>query len=225
MERLSPFPASSVSLPRCQSSPSVAPAPAAAGAPLARVPRDFWRCSGPCSCLKSPLLQLPSPRSWPCAGEGERSPQMRGLGHSPSRWRLRGSGAGRAWAPLCWGGLGVPLSPPATGGAKTSSYAGMCVLSSGEGGKSSCWGWMCGPRDLLRKSCGIHRVFFGKSSVPEPWRTASAGHSSPGGWDRSPSLVLTSCAHLSPPCETPPPQQDVPSPDPRGVGDSGLLCQ
>lgn len=207
----------------------------------------------PCSCTPQwpwcPHLQLPTPRRRPCAGAGGGSPQMRGLGRSPSWWHLGSSGAvpglagdGEAPAPPAGGGhpsaggtLGVPLSPPATGGAKTSSYAGMCILSTEEGGKSSGWGraptgtrWRAWGQ--LGQSCRSHRVCLGwrwKCSVPVPWGTAPARQSSPCCWNSSPSQVLTSRAHLSPPrpaVRTSPPQRDGPIPDPAAWGIQDWWC-
>lgn len=131
MERLSPFPGSSVSLPSCQGSPSVAPAPAAAGPPLTRAMGHFWPGLGWGSAGSDPIWgarvppqwQLPTPRRWPQgAGAGAGSPQVRVWGQAELGWQGTGKGSpGWQRAPLCWGGLGVPLSPPATGGAKTSS--------------------------------------------------------------------------------------------------------
>lgn len=182
----------------------------------------------PCSCVRSagtpqwpwcPHLQLPTPRRRPCAGAGGGSPQMRGLGRSPSWWHLGSSGAvpglagdGEAPAPPAGGGhpsaggtLGVPLSPPATGGAKTSSYAGMCILSTEEGGKSSGWGraptgtrWRAwGQRG---QSCRSHRVCLG-------WRWKCSRALGNGSCMAELSLLLEQLpqpgAHLSCPPFTP----------------------
>lgn len=112
IERLSPFSASSVSLPSCQGSPSVALAPAAAGPPLARARGHFEpRRAGTPQWPWCPHLQLPTPRRRPCAGAGGGSPQMRGLGRSPSWWHLGSSGAVPGLA-----GDGEAPAPPAGGG-------------------------------------------------------------------------------------------------------------
>lgn len=215
MERLSPFPASSVSVPSCQGSPSVAPAPAAAGPPLTRARGDSWPAlgwgsSGPVPIwaapqrLCPPHWQLPTPRRCPQgAGAGQGAPGA-------------GLGSGRAGGTSGWQGTGSPGWHPSAGGAGGASlstgYRGSQDIELSRdvrfihGGRWEKFVLRMGShRDLLWGQRGkrhrIHRDFWGDA--------ASAASQCPGNgsyranrlccWNRSPSEVLTSRAHLAPP--------------------------
>lgn len=177
----------------------------------------------PCSCTPQwpwcPHLQLPTPRRRPCAGAGGGSPQMRGLGRSPSWWHLGSSGAVPGLA-----GDGEAPAPPAGGGHPSAGGdAGGASLPTGYRGSQDIelrWDvhfvhgerWeklrlrSCSHRDPLAgvgtwgQSCRGHRVCLG-------WRWKCSRALGDGSCTAELSLLLEQLpqpgAHLSCPPFTP----------------------